>query len=190
MFQNFCESYSKNLVDSLQSIDINQLSNLTDALEHAYQNGNQVFVLGNGGSAACASHWVCDFNKGINTTNSKRMKMYSLSDNTSIISALGNDISYNDIFSYQLKNLANPGDLIICLSVSGKSQNLLSAVEYGIKIGCDTFSIVGDYKGELGEMTRQSIIINSKNYGIVEDLHLVINHIISQYIKDRNFEEK
>jgi D-sedoheptulose 7-phosphate isomerase len=186
MFQNFYKSYNHGLIESLNTIDITQLTELTDAIDRAYQNGQQIFVLGNGGSAACASHWVCDFNKGVNTPNSKRMKMYSLSDNTAIVSALGNDISYNDIFSYQLNNFAKAQDLIICLSVSGKSQNLISAVEYGNTIGCNTFSIIGDYQGELGKKSKKAIVIKSKNYGVVEDIHLIINHVISQYIKEKN----
>ncbi|HHV08804.1 MAG TPA: SIS domain-containing protein [Clostridiales bacterium] len=184
--QKFYDNYNGSLIEALHAIDPQQLSGLTDAIDRAYQNGNQIFILGNGGSAACASHWVCDFNKGVNTPNSKRMKMYSLSDNTSIVSALGNDISYNDIFSYQLKNFAAQEDLIICLSVSGKSPNLISAVEYGNKIGCNTYSIIGDYEGELGRISKHAIIVKSKNYGVVEDIHLIINHMISQYMKEKN----
>ena len=186
MIQKFCDAYNESLIEALHAIDLRQVSGLTDAIDQAYQKGHQIFVLGNGGSAACASHWVCDFNKGVNTPNSKRMKMYSLSDNTAIVSALGNDISYNDIFSYQLKNFAAAEDLIICLSVSGESPNLISAVGYGNKIGCNTYSIIGDYEGELGRISKQTIVVKSKNYGVVEDIHLIVNHIISQYIKEKN----
>lgn len=186
MFEEFYKNYSNDLAQTLHKIDSSQMNQLIMRLDEAYQKGRKIFILGNGGSASSASHWVCDFGKGINTKNSKRMKIISLSDNVAITTALGNDISYDDVFKYQLENLAEEGDLVLCLSVSGNSPNLVKAVEYCNEIGCDTISIIGDYNGALSSKTKLTITIQSQNYGIVEDIHLIINHVISQYLKERN----
>ncbi|HBI72026.1 MAG TPA: hypothetical protein DEG06_11345 [Lachnospiraceae bacterium] len=188
MLEDFYKSYCESLYETLQKINSSQMKILIQKIDDAYQNYKQVFVLGNGGSAACASHWVCDFGKGINTEKGKRMKIFSLSDNASILTALGNDISYDDVFCYQLKNLAVQKDLVIFLSVSGNSKNLLKAADYCNGIGCDTVSIIGNYHGELGKRTKLNITLQSQNYGIVEDIHLIINHILSQYMKQRNLQ--
>jgi D-sedoheptulose 7-phosphate isomerase len=188
MFEDYFKSYLDCLNEALKKLDIDQMNELVKMIYNAYQKGKQIFILGNGGSATCASHWVCDFGKGINTKSSKRMKIISLSDNVSILTALGNDISYNHVFKYQLENLAEAGDLVICLSVSGNSQNLVMAVDYCNTIGCDTISITGDYNGTLRNKTKLNITVQSQNYGVVEDIHLIINHILSQYIKNCNLD--
>lgn len=183
MLSDFYNNYTRQLSSALELLDIDALSSLLSLMLDACGNRRQIFILGNGGSAACASHWVCDFNKGATTPGHSRIKMHCLSDNASIVSAISNDITNDEIFAYQLENLATSGDLIICLSVSGNSPNLLTAARRGRELGCHTAAIIGDYSGRLGPLCDLCITIKSQNYGVVEDLHLIINHILSQYIR-------
>jgi len=185
-FQDFFTQYHVQLSDILCKINPNQVQQLLDQLEKARNSGRNIFLIGNGGSAAAATHWVCDMGKGINTEKSKRLKITALSDNTGIVTALGNDVSYDQVFKYQLENFAGPGDLLICLSVSGSSPNLLSAAQYAKATGCATAAIIGGYDGELKDICDLTITVPSKNYGIVEDVHLILNHILSQYIRQLN----
>ena len=187
-FEGFKSEYINQLDEVLRNIDHDDFEKFVSLITDDYENGRMIFVIGNGGSAACATHWVCDFNKGVNVDGSPRAKVVSLSDNTGIVSAIGNDITYDDIFSYQLSNFASEGDLVIALSVSGKSPNLLNGMKMAKTKGCHTASVIGDYDGKLKELSDVCIIIPSKNYGVVEDIHLIINHIITQYLKGRNME--
>lgn len=179
----FFDLYSDELKQTLDQIDRADIEKLEAYLEEARLNGNRVFVLGNGGSAAAASHWVCDFGKGINVNDSKRLKIMAPSDHSSIFTAYGNDNAYNQTMVEQLMNFLQPGDLVISLSVSGRSGNLVEAHKYARSAGAKTISIVGDYNGSLIELSDFSIVLKSKNYGVVEDIHLILEHAISQNIK-------
>ena len=114
------------------------------------------------------------------------MKIMALADNGSILTALGNDISYDEIFTYQLESFADEGDIVIALSASGNSGNLVSAFNYANEHGCHTVSIIGDFNGKLGDMSELTIVIPSKNYGVIEDAHMIINHALSQKIRIQN----
>ena len=184
--EDYFNCYRAQLKEALDSLDGSVLNAVYHAMEKARQTGKQIFVLGNGGSAAAASHWVCDFGKGINTQASRRMRIYSLADSMSLETAIGNDFSYDDVFLEPLKNYLNPGDLIISLSVSGNSRNLIRAHEYARTIGAYTAAIIGDYDGKLASCSDLVLTIASRNYGVVEDIHLTIDHAISQYMKKQN----
>lgn len=179
----FFDAYTDELKNTLDNIDRKDIEKLESWLEEARVNGKHVFVLGNGGSAAAASHWVCDFGKGINVGESKRMKIMAPSDHSSIFTAYGNDNAYDQTMLEQLKNFLEPGDLVISLSVSGSSGNLVEAQKYAKEAGAKTVCIVGDYNGKLIDISDFSIVLNSKNYGAVEDIHLILEHAISQNMK-------
>ena len=182
----FFDNYSNMLINTMNEISREDIQKLMDLIDEARQNGRHVVVLGNGGSAAAASHWVCDFGKGINTASSKRLKIMAPVDNGAIFSALGNDCGYNTTFSEQMKNYLEPDDLVITLSVSGNSSNLIDAHEYARKVGAKTACIVGDYNGRVIELSDFSIVLPSKNYGVVEDLHIILEHAISQAMRQNN----
>lgn len=185
--KEFTRDYLEEFVQTLQQLDMDLIEKLYAKIDEARKNSKSIFVLGNGGSAASASHWVCDFNKGTNWGNSKRIKMYCLSDNTPIFSALANDISYETVFEEQLKNYLVAGDLVIGLSVSGNSKNVLKAIQYAKSFGADTFSIVGDFENSgMRKESAHCLVVPSKNYGIVEDIHMYICHLLSQYLFKRN----
>lgn len=182
----FFDDYSAMLGKTMEAIDRADVQKLYEWIDEARTNGKHVFVLGNGGSAAASSHWVCDFGKGINTENSKRLKIMAPVDNGGIFSALGNDCGYETTFVEQMKNFLEPGDLVISLSVSGNSSNLLESHAYAKQVGAKTVCIVGDKNGKLIEMSDFPMVIRSTNYGVVEDLHIILEHAISQYMRQNN----
>lgn len=184
--KKFITEYTDEFIDVLKNLDQEKIDLLYQLLDHTKESKGKIFVLGNGGSSASASHWVCDFNKGTNYKDSNRLQMFSLTDNTPIFSALGNDFSYEDVFLEQLKNYLMPEDLVIGLSVSGNSENIVKALVYAQQMNADTFSIVGDYEGKMITESNESLIVPSKNYGIVEDVHMYVCHLLSQYMYEEN----
>ena len=188
LVSDFFVNYKKELMDTLDALDKDCIAKIYEELNRAYQNENQIFLMGNGGSASAASHWLCDFAKGINTADSKRIRIFCLTDHNSMITAIGNDISYEDIFVEQLKNYLRPEDLVISFSVSGNSMNLINAHLYSQQNNVKTISIIGGFEGHIISHSDISLVIPSKNYGIVEDIHIVLGHVISQYMYKLNTE--
>ena len=183
MVQEYYEKYTEELNEALKGLDKAEIQKLWEKMEEIRLSGGKIFVLGNGGSAAAASHWICDFSKGINTDSSRRLKIYSLADNLSVATALGNDFSYDEIFSEQLKNVLTKEDLVISLSVSGSSSNLVNAHLYAKEKGAFTAAIIGDYHGKLEQVSDLVIAVPSRNYGFVEYIHMKIDHVVSQYMR-------
>ena len=179
----FFSDYLQNLHQAASALDSDKLDQLYNLIDAARRDGRQVFVLGNGGSAATSSHWVCDFAKGANVEGARRLKIFAPVENMSILTAYGNDVSYDCVLSEQMKNLLNPGDLVISMSVSGSSPNLLRAHELAQPLGCTCVSIIGDYNGKLKACSDLVIEVPSRNYGIVEDIHLILGHMFSQCLK-------
>lgn len=189
MFKAYYDRYKQNFVDTIQTLDFDIVARILEELETARQNGKQVFVLGNGGSATSATHWACDFGKGVNVGASRRFRVISLADNTAWMTALGNDISYADIFLEPLKNLLQEGDLIIGLSVSGNSENVVRAFQYAKENGAKIVAIVGAKQGKMKQLADIPLVVPSEDYGIVEDTHMYVNHVISQYLR-KQLEQK
>lgn len=184
----YFDDYTAMLAETIEKIDRSDVEKLYALMDEARLNGRRVFMLGNGGAAASASHWVCDFGKGINVGESKRLKMISPVDNSAIFSALGNDFGYETSLAYQIQNLIEPGDLVICMSVSGSSPNLVEAVKVAKPAGAKTVCIVGDKNGSLIGLCDFPMVIKSQNYGVVEDIHMILAHAISQRMKKVNEE--
>ncbi len=184
MFAESFDAYRRELAKVLSGIDPADLEALTGLLEEAMARKKRVFVLGNGGSAAAATHWVCDFNKGTATPGFPLARFVSLSDNLSTFTAIANDLSYDDVFTEQLKSFLEAGDVVLGLSVSGNSENIVRALTYARQSGASTVAIVGDYGGRMLSAAQTVLRIKSRNYGIVEDIHIILGHAISQYIGD------
>ena len=178
----FFDTYSEMLNDTIDGLKREDIQKLFDLIEETRNNGKHLFVLGNGGSAAAASHWVCDFGKGINRGDSKRLKIFSPADNGAIFSALGNDCGYETTFVEQMNNFLEPGDLVLTFSVSGSSSNLVEAHRYAKEIGAKTACVVADKGGKIIGMSDFAMIIPSETYGVVEDIHVILGHAISQQI--------
>ena len=176
---NYCSEYISLQKKALESIDRETLAKVIGLFKSALDEERQVFVFGNGGSAANASHFVTDLGKGSSDKTHKRFRCMSLNDNASWITAIGNDYAFEDIFMRQLMNLANPGDLVMVLSVSGDSPNLVKAIEWAKTNQLHSIALVGGKKGRLAELADTVMIIDDTHYGRVEDAHLGICHMIT-----------
>lgn len=179
------EEYIIELKKNIDLIDLKEINKIVDFFLQIYEKENRFYIIGNGGSASTSSHFACDLSKGATVDNKKRFKVFSLADNLSLITAISNDISYDEIFSYQLKNVLTENDVLIAISASGNSPNIVKALKYAKEIGAKIIGFSGFSGGYLKENSDFNIHIASNNYGIVEDLHLVTEHIISQEIKKR-----
>ncbi len=165
----------KQVLDSLAENDINKVMNV---LEQARLSRKRIFICGNGGSASTASHLECDFNKGISYEQEVKYDIECLSDNVPMMMAIANDIGYNDIFVEPLKNKMKQGDLVIGISGSGNSENVVRAFEYANKIGADTIAFTGYSGGKLKEIAKYNIHVRIDNMQIVEDIHLILDHMM------------
>lgn len=165
----------KAVLDSLSGEKINEVMNV---LENARLKGKRVFICGNGGSASTASHMECDFNKGISYEQSIKYDIECLSDNVAMMMAIANDIGYEDIFVVPLKNKLKVGDILIGISGSGNSENVVKAFEYANGLGADTIALTGYRGGRLKELAKYNIHVNIDNMQIVEDVHLILNHMM------------
>jgi D-sedoheptulose 7-phosphate isomerase len=160
------------------SIPLEGVAQLVEKLRLALNENRQIFVFGNGGSAANASHFATDLGKGSSDKLGKRFRVLSLNDNISWMTALGNDYAYEDVFVRQLMNYGKPGDLVLTMSVSGNSPNLVKAIEWAKKNGLHTVALVGGKRGRLAGLAEQVIVVNDTHYGRVEDAHMGICHML------------
>ncbi|HWD91758.1 MAG TPA: SIS domain-containing protein [Verrucomicrobiae bacterium] len=163
---------------TLDSIPIDEVSRLIETLRMAWTKNRQIFVFGNGGNAANAAHFATDLGKGSSDKLNKRFRVLSLSDNTAWLTALANDYSVEDIFSGQLQNYANAGDVALSMSVSGNSPNCVKALDWAKRNGLRTVAIVGAKRGRMAEIAEQTIVINDTHYGRVEDAQMGICHML------------
>jgi D-sedoheptulose 7-phosphate isomerase len=171
-------AYLDRVCDEINRLDMAQVENVSDLIEQAYHAGRFVFIIGNGGSGANASHLCEDLAKCTlrDFENQKRLKVLSLTDNTAGIMAWANDEGYDRIFIEQLKNLASPGDLLLAISGSGNSPNILKAVEWANKHGMTTVGLTGFGGGKLRKLAQHNLHVDINDMGIVESLHQVVFH--------------
>lgn len=165
----------KRILDMLSREEINDVMNV---LEKARLEQRRIFTCGNGGSASTASHMGSDFNKGISMKMDVRYDLECLSDNVPMMMAVANDISYDDIFVMPLKNKFKTGDVVIGISGSGNSENVIRAVEYANENGGETIAFTGYSGGKLKTIAKHGVHVNVDNMQIVEDIHLVLNHMM------------
>jgi D-sedoheptulose 7-phosphate isomerase len=179
--------YAERIADLLKEIDDQEVENMIEAITEAYINDKMVFLIGNGGSGANASHFCEDLGKGTlcDFEYQKRLKVMSLTDNTPYILAWANDTSYDRIFSEQLRNFASSGDLLIAISGSGNSPNIITAIEYAKSIGMKTFGMTGYDGGKLRQMADQCLHVPKNHMGDVESIHGVCIHYILEALYDR-----
>ena len=181
MSLEFIRAYLSELDATLAAIPREQVASIIEAIRDVRDRDAQLFVVGNGGSAATASHFAVDLGKGASLGAERRFRVLSLTDNVPWITALGNDLSYADVFVEQLKNYARPGDLLLAISGSGNSENVLRAVRYANSIGCRTIGLAGFAGGRLSEEAQECLVVRSDHMGRIEDGHFVIQHLIVYY---------
>ena len=177
------EDYRYKLFNGLGAINGVTLQKIVDTLTNAFNARAHVFVCGNGGSAAISEHFTCDHGKGISSNTCFFPKMISLSSNVSTLTAYANDIGYDKVFSEQLINLADSGDVLIAISSSGNSPNIVEAIKTALQLGMTVITFTGFDGGSAKDLAHFNIHIPIYNYGIVEDCHQAVMHILAQYIR-------
>lgn len=168
----------------LESLDEEEINHVMNVLEDIRMAEKRIFICGNGGSASTASHLECDFNKGISYDQKIKYDVECLSDNVPMMMAIANDIGYEDIFVVPLKNKLKRGDIVIGISGSGNSINVIKAFEYANSIGADTIAFTGYDGGKLKEIAKCNIHVGINNMQIVEDIHLVLNHMMMYILSE------
>ena len=178
-------NYLSYLKSGINKLDLLKLQRIEDIIYKKIRDDKKIFVCGNGGSASVANHFLCDFNKGIKLSSKNRLKpkIVSLSDNMETILAVSNDISFDKVFSFQLDNYYTKGDIVILLSCSGSSPNIIDTLQYCKKNKIFTISITGFAKKNIQKKASLNLNLEVKNYGVSEDFFQIIMHMLSQSIR-------
>jgi len=176
------DNYFDRLKKTIDNIDKNEIKKVVNILLEARDNEKQIFIMGNGGSASTASHFACDINKGTKQKDKKMFKVICLNDNIPTMLAYANDVGYESIFEDQLKNFLNKGDVVIGISGSGNSENIIKAIEYANLKRAITIGITGYGGGILKQISKHSVNANIDDMQISEDIHMILVHVIMKAI--------
>ncbi len=182
------ETYLRGVGSVLRRLPFALVDRVTDALWAAYLEGKTVYVFGNGGSAALASHCACDLGKGTTVNGNRRFRVLALTDNIPLMTAWANDASYEDIFAEQLTPFIHKGDIALAISGSGNSPNVLKALLVAREAGAFTIGLTGFQGGKMEPLCNLCIIIPSDNMQVIEDLHVCVNHAIFTALRSRMLE--
>lgn len=179
----FIKSYIEKLKNLLDDIDINSISNIIELFENTQKNGGTIYVIGNGGSAATASHMANDLNVGLKRRGIRKFNVISLADNCSVGTAISNDIGFENLFYMQLEDVINEKDLLISISCSGNSPNIIKAVNYAKEKNAKIIGCTGFGNSQLRDLSDVNFHVNTPQgeYGLVEDVHMILDHIIYSY---------
>ncbi len=180
----YLKAYKERSLAALEEIAEKDVAQLIELLSVAREAGRQIFLCGNGGSAATASHFANDLGKGASWGHDKRFRVLALTDNVSWMTALANDTDYSQIFVEQLKNYAQPEDVLIAFSGSGNSPNVLEVVQWANQHSMLTVGITGRPGGKLGEMARYPVFVESSHMGHIEEGHFLIQHLVGYYFME------
>ncbi len=182
MIREYLLDYCKGLSKALNDVSPERFEEFVQLLETAYQEERQVFLMGNGGSGSTASHIACDLNKGVSYGRQKRFRVICLNDNLATVTAYANDVSYGDAFVEQLKNFLRSGDVVVGISGSGNSLNVLKAIDYANSHGAHTVGMCGFDGGKLGGMVRIPVLVPVRDMQKAEDAHMVLFHVVMQVL--------
>jgi phosphoheptose isomerase len=180
---SFCVAYFEEFRRAVKSVDLIEVERAAAVLLDAYRTDALVFSCGNGGSAAIANHLQCDHLKGVRTGTDLTPRVVSLSSNVEVVTAVSNDIGYDEVFSYQVRAQGRPGDVLIAVSSSGKSENIVQAIRCAQSRGMRTIALTGFDGGPAKVLADVAIHVDCTNYGVVEDLHQAIMHTMAQYVR-------
>ena len=172
------KTYMAREIDIINKLSVEEINEVMNVLEDARKTEKRIFICGNGGSAATASHFCCDFNKGVSESQSEKYNFECLSDNVPTMMAVANDIGYEEVFRFPLRNKMKAGDILIGISGSGNSKNVLNAFEYAKEIGGTVIAIVGYDGGKMKKMADHSIHVNINDMQISEDVHMILDHMM------------
>ncbi len=181
----FADWYRSQAVEQWRKLDLAALGRIAGMIEATRAAGRFIWVCGNGGSAASAAHIGCDFGKTAAVKGRKPLKAVSLCDNTAFMTAIGNDLSFDETFSRQLETVAAKGDMVLLISGSGNSPNLLRAAKTAKAKGLKVASLLGFDGGKLKALSDEWLLVPSDQYGVVEDMHMSIAHVLTFYLKQK-----
>lgn len=187
---DFASAYFEQLKQALDKCDLKTINEICELFKNTIENDGLVFVCGNGGSAAIANHSLCDFLKCVRTDTELKPRVFSLSSHTELNSALSNDISYDEVFAYQLASMGRPGDLLLTISSSGNSQNVVRAIEQARTTGMKSVSFTGFEGGRSKTQADLNVHVDAHNYGVVEDTHQSLIHVITQFLRQHTMDEQ
>ncbi len=179
------EPYFAVLSRAIAKLPYETINRVSDALVKAYESENSIYLFGNGGSAALASHLACDLGKGTVNGSKKRFRVMSLTSNVPLITAWANDLSYGDIFAEQLKNFIRAGDIALAISGSGNSANVLKALQVARQSGAITLGLAGFEGGKMKDLCDICVVVPSDNMQIIEDLHVCVSHAVFTCIRGK-----
>lgn len=172
------QSYLEKEIEILQALDIEMINTAMNELEQVYEREGTIYIFGNGGSSATASHYANDFNKGLSETLEKKFKFVCLNDNMPTVMAVANDIGFEEIFRFQLRGKLKPEDLVIGISGSGNSANVVNALSFAKEQGVRTMGIIGYDGGKMKKLVDVSLFVPIKNMQITEDVHMIFDHLM------------
>lgn len=175
--------YFERLTECIARVPMRQVQALGEILFRAYTHDKQVFVVGNGGSAATASHMAADIAKNTLSPNMRRFRIMSLTDNAPLLTALSNDFGYERVFAEQLTNLIRPGDVLVTISGSGRSANVLEAMRCARSRAATNVALLGFDGGEARALADDYVLVPSDDYGVIEDIHMILVHALTGYFK-------
>lgn len=177
-YKNDIKTYLENEIEVIKNLDIDAINDAMNSIMEAYEGKKKIYIFGNGGSSATASHYQNDFNKGISEYVENKFKFHCLNDNMATIMAIANDIGFEEVFRFQLTNNLEEGDLIVAISGSGNSKNVINAVEYAKKQGNKVIGLTGFKGGKLKELSDISLHAPINSMQITEDIHMIFDHLI------------
>jgi D-sedoheptulose 7-phosphate isomerase len=184
MMMEFLKHYRGQLNEAMDHVDLAKVKAVIGWLKDARDQGRTIFTCGNGGSASTASHFACDLVKGASYQRNKRFRVMALTDAAPTISAYSNDVGYNAIFVEQLRNFASAGDVVIGISGSGNSPNVLEAMSYARSLGCRTAGLTGRDGGKLAALVDRELRVPVQHMGVIEDAHLILCHMMAYYFME------
>ena len=180
---DYTDAYFEQSTRAFASIDRSRLAAASAILEQAYTSSKTVFACGNGGSASISNHLVCDHMKGVQTDTQVLPRVSSLSSNIEVITAIANDVAYADVFAFQLRSLASAGDVLITISSSGDSENVVRAAQWAKANGVSVIAMTGFAGGRTAQLADVNLHVAGDNYGVIEDAHQALMHILAQYLR-------
>jgi D-sedoheptulose 7-phosphate isomerase/D-glycero-D-manno-heptose 1,7-bisphosphate phosphatase len=180
---DYFDQYATELATALASIDRAQLDAAIAILTGAHERDATIFCCGNGGSASIANHMVCDHQKGVSCDTSLRPRVISLSSNVEVMTAVTNDIGFADVFAFPLRIHGRKGDVLVAVSSSGKSENIIRALKAAAEVGMETIALTGFDGGDSRKLAQATIHVDGWNYGVIEDAHQACMHVLAQYLR-------
>jgi D-sedoheptulose 7-phosphate isomerase len=181
---SYPDQYKTALLEAIHRIDTTRVNQAIEWFRETRDASKTIFVCGNGGSASTATHFTCDMVKGASYNRDSRFRIIALGDSLATLTAYSNDAGYDTVFVEQLKNFARAGDLVMCISGSGNSPNVLRVMEYANSIGCRTIALTGRDGGKLGPLAQLNIQVPVPHMGRIEDAHMIVCHMIAYHFMD------